>query len=197
LSSLNVNRSETLVTGDPIQIDFLTGNLAGRGVNEVTRTLGELDGVFRDNVAWSVMDPARLVYKVQRFRPVAEGVEGGLFWGTTFVQPGLVGDEYFMTKGHFHSLRDRSEYYLTIKGEGALILMDEHRKTRFEVMRPGSLHYVPSGHAHRVANTGSILLTSLACWPSDAGHDYESVTNHGFSCRLRLVHGSPLLVEEP
>ena len=186
-----------LVNCEPIQVDFLTGTLAGSGVDEMKRTLGELSGVFRDNTAWSVMDPAQVVYRVQRFRPVEEGVAGGLFWGTTFVQPGLVGDEYFMTKGHFHSLRDRSEFYLTIKGEGALILMDEHRKTRFEPMRPGSLHYVPGGHAHRVANTGSVVLSSLACWPSDAGYDYESVTNRGFSARLRLVNGSPRLVEEP
>ena len=186
-----------VVNYEPIQIDLLTGTLAGNGVNEMRRTLGELNGVFRDDTAWSLMDPAQVVYRVQRFTPVEEGLAGGLFWGTTFVQPGLVGDEYFMTKGHYHSLRDRSEYYLTIKGEGALILMDENRKTRFELMHPGSLHYVPGGHAHRVANTGSVVLSSLACWPSDAGHDYESVMDRGFSSRLRMVNGSPRLVEEP
>jgi hypothetical protein len=63
--------------------------------------------------------------------PVAEGTPGGLYWGTTFIQPGLVGDEYFMTKGHSHSLPDRAEYYITASGEGALILasggmMGEH-----------------------------------------------------------------------
>jgi len=143
------------------------------------------------------MNAAQLVYRVQMFRPVAEGVVGGLFWGTTFVEPGLVGDEYFMTKGHFHVLRNRSEYYVTTGGEGALILMDEGRRTRFELMRPGSVHYIPSSHAHRVANTGSSVLSFLACWPSDAGHDYESVLEHGFSARLRRVDGSPFLVEEP
>lgn len=182
---------------EPIRIDFSTGELAGENVEEVCRTLGELGGVFRDDEAWRAMNPAQLVYRVQMFRPVAEGTIGGLFWGSTFMEPGLVGDEYFMTKGHFHALRDRSEYYVTAGGEGALILMDERRRTRVELMRPGSVHYIPSGHAHRVANTGSSVLSFVACWPSDAGHDYESVLAHGFSARLRRANGSPLLVEEP
>ncbi len=103
---------------EPIRVDFSTGELAGEGVEEVCRTLGQLEGLFRDKEAWGVMNAAQLVYRVQMFRPVAEGVVGGLFWGTTFVEPGLVGDEYFMTKGHFHVLRNRSEYYVTTGGEG-------------------------------------------------------------------------------
>jgi glucose-6-phosphate isomerase, archaeal len=181
----------------PIRVDFSTGELTGTGIEEIHRTIGQLGGVFRDYEAWRAMNPDQLAYRVQLFRPVAEGVIGGLFWGSTFVEPGLVGDEYFMTKGHFHALRDRSEYYVTTAGEGALILMDERRRTRFEPMRPGSVHYIPSRHAHRVANTGLGVLAFVACWPSDAGHDYESVLAHGFSARLRRVHGSPLLVEEP
>lgn len=88
---------------EPIHIDFSTGELAGKNVEEVRRTLGDLGGVFRDGEAWRAMNPAQLVYRIQMFRPVAEGVSGGLFWGSTFMEPGLVGDEYFMTKGHFHA----------------------------------------------------------------------------------------------
>src|SRR5882762_7077043 len=182
---------------ETLRIDFSTGELAGSSVLEFCRTIGQMGGVFRDQEAWSAMDPNQAVYRFQSFQPVAEGVIGGLFWGTTFVEPGLVGDEYFMTKGHFHRLRDRSEYYVTSTGEGGLILMDEKRKGRFEVMRPGSIHYIPAGNAHRVANTGSRVLSFVACWPSDAGHDYESVLKDGFSARLRRVQGSARLVDEP
>ena len=181
----------------PMRVDFSSGELAGEGLVEVCRTLAELEGYFRDRRAWDLLNPAQLVYRVKMFRPVAEGVLGGLFWGTTVVEPGLVGDEYFMTKGHLHLLRDRSEYYLTTAGEGALILMDQDRRTRFELMRPGSVHYIHSGQAHRVANTGTAKLSFLACWPSDAGQDYETVRKHGFSARLRRVDRSPRLVEEP
>jgi len=50
--------------------------------------------------------------------------------------------------------------------------------------------------AHRVANTGELVLTFLACWPSDAGHDYERIVAEGFCARLRKVRGSPTLVED-
>jgi glucose-6-phosphate isomerase len=182
---------------EPIRVDFSTGKLTGEGVEDICRTIGDLEGVFRDEEAWRAMNPAQLVYRVQMFRPVEEGAVGGLFWGATLIEPGVVGDEYFMTKGHFHALRDRSEYYVTTAGQGALILMDESRQTRVELMRPGSVHYIPSHHAHRVANTGSDTLSFVACWPSDAGHDYRSILEHGFSARIRSVNGVPLLVEEP
>jgi glucose-6-phosphate isomerase len=142
------------------------------------------------------MNPNQIVYRVQSFFPVAEGTDGGLFWGTTFLEPGRVGDEYFMTKGHFHSRRDRAEYYVTVAGSGALILMDETGRTWCEPMSSGSVHYVPAHAAHRVANTGETVLSFLACWPADAGHDYETILTRGFSARMLDVNGIPTLVAE-
>ncbi len=183
-------------TEKAVAVDLLTGELVGDSIKCAVCTLGDLLGVFLDEVARGSMDPNIPVYRVQTFCPVAEGVEGGLFWGTTFLEPGLVGDEYFTTRGHYHSNRDRSEFYLTLKGSGALLLMDEHRKTVFEPMRPNSLHYIPPRTAHRVANTGDSVLVFQACWPSDAGHDYANIAREGFSARLRKVGGIPRLVEE-
>jgi glucose-6-phosphate isomerase, archaeal len=40
------------------------------------------------------------------------------------------------------------------------------------------------------------LLTALACWPSDAGHEYDVIARDGFRARLRNIGGSPVLVEE-
>ena len=183
-----------MIFPQPITMDFATGALSGAGVEEVSRTIADLAGVFGDEAARLVLAPDTPVYRVQSYLPVADGTEGGLFWGTTFLQPGLVGDEYFMTKGHFHARRERGEYYVTNSGEGALILMDEERRTRFEPMRPGSVHYVPARTAHRVANIGAGVLSFFACWPSDAGHDYASILRDGFSARLRCVDGQPALV---
>ena len=175
-------------------MDLATGALSG--IEKVARTLGQLKGLFRDEAAWNAMDPETVVYRVQAYCPVPEGRPGGLFWGTTFIEPGMVGDEYFMTKGHFHQVRDRTEFYVGAQGEGALILMDEDRRTWFEEMRPGSVHHIPGRTAHRVANTGSGVLSFFACWPSDAGHDYSTIATAGFSARLRCVNGRPTLIEE-
>ena len=163
-------------------------------IRETVKTLGQLEGIFLNASAWRAMDPDIVVYRVQAWCPVVEGTEGALFWGTTVVEPGQVDSEYFMTHGHFHSKRDRTEYYATIEGEGALILMDECRKTWTEPMSPGSVHFIPPRIAHRVANCGSVPLRFVACWPSDAGHDYESIRKFGFSARLLDLNGSPELV---
>jgi glucose-6-phosphate isomerase len=61
-------------------------------------------------------------------------------------------------------------------------------------MSPGSLHFIPPNTAHRVANVGAVPLRFVACWPSDAGHDYDSIRKHGFGARLRSVNGEATLV---
>ena len=180
-----------------MKVNRSTGELEGEGIQSVTRTLRDMKDSYLDEAARRALDQNTIVYRVQAFCPVAEGTEGGLFWGTTFLEHGMVGDEYFMTKGHYHAKRSRSEFYLTLSGTGALILMDHARNTTFEPMSAGTLHYVSSNIAHRVANTGDSVLTFLACWPSDSGHDYESIAVRGFSARLRKVRGVPALVGEP
>jgi glucose-6-phosphate isomerase len=178
-----------------MQVDWTNGLLQPDAeIRESARTLGQLEGIFANSKALHAMNPAKVVYRVQAWCPVPEGTEGGLFWGNTVVEPGEVDGEYFMTHGHLHLKRNRTEYYATVKGQGALILMDETRKTWMEPMSPGSLHFIPPGIAHRVANVGSTPLHFVACWPSDAGHDYESIRKHGFAARLLNVNGSAKLV---
>ena len=178
-----------------LHMSLSTGLLSGSGVEEVSRSIADLPGVFADEEARAQLAQDTLVYRVQAFQPVREGTPGGLYWGTTVIQPGLVGEEYFMTKGHFHRLADRAEYYITASGEGALILMDTERRTRWESMSPGSVHYIPGHTAHRVANTGRDPFSFFACWPADAGHDYDTIARQGFSARLLRVNGRPALVE--
>ena len=177
-----------------VLVDFVTGRLSGSALSESTRTIADLVGVFLDEAARRALPPEQVAYRVQLSLPVAEGTEGGLFWGNTFIEPGRVGDEYFMTKGHFHARRNRAEYYIGVQGQGALILMDETGRTWTEPLTPGAVCYIPGHTAHRVANTGNTVLSFLACWPADAGHDYETIAAHGFSARLREVNGQPVLV---
>jgi glucose-6-phosphate isomerase, archaeal len=177
-------------------LSWFDGALNGASVRNSVTNAGQLAGFFLDKASLAVIDPATVVYRVQWWEPVSPGVEGGLFWGSTIIEPGCVGDEYFMTKGHFHAIRNRGEYYSTVRGEGMLLLMDEQRRTRVEIMSPGSLHYIPGGFAHRVVNTGNSALCFWACWPSDAGHDYETVAAEGFSVRVLSQNGKPVLVPE-
>lgn len=172
-----------------------TGELSGENVLEKVAHLKDLEGIFKDEESFLKMDKEQLVYRVQYYFPVEEGTEGGLFFGNTTIYPGKVGNEFFMTKGHFHAKSDRGEYYWCIKGKGMLLFMDRDRNTWAEEMEPGSLHYMPAHVAHRTVNTGNEPLTFGACWPSDAGHNYGTILEEGFSARLVEVERTATLVK--
>jgi glucose-6-phosphate isomerase len=178
----------------PTFVDWTSGDITGPGVDESVKTLGQLAGLFHDEAAWRSMDPMTEVYRVRFWRPVPDGTSGGLFWGATTLRPGRVGDEYFMTHGHFHAIRDRAEFYATVKGQGAMLFMDETGNTWSQTMAPGTVHYIPGNAAHRVVNTGDSPLIFLASWPSDAGHDYARIRTIGFSKRMVERNGVPCLI---
>jgi glucose-6-phosphate isomerase len=151
-------------------------SLSGQGVSVSERRLKDLDGLFRDRDALNRMEPDTLVYAVETHTAVKDA-EGGLYFGISRIYPGKVGDEFFMTRGHFHSRKDRAEYYWCIQGSGLLILMGEDKNLRAEEVKRGTLHYIPGFTAHRLVNTGSEELVIGACWPSDSGHDYAAFTD--------------------
>ncbi|MDR1937123.1 MAG: cupin domain-containing protein [Tannerellaceae bacterium] len=174
---------------------FVRERLTGREVTKSHRKLEDLKDVFRDRQSCETMPPDTLLYEVYAYMPPdGERISGGLNFGVTHLYPGKVGQEYFMTKGHFHAREDRAEYYWGIEGQGVLILMNRERQTWGERMFPGSLHYIPGGVAHRVANTGNSVLAFGACWPSDAGHNYEDIARKGFAARLMEIDGIPQLI---
>ncbi len=175
-------------------VDLTSGILSGADVSESVKTLKNLQGIFEDENARAALPQETVVYAVQSHQTVEAGTPGGLFFGTSNVMPGNVNGEYFMTKGHFHGRREAAEYYWCIQGEGALILMDEKRHCWVEWMRQGTLHYIPGNTAHRLANTGNTVLRVGACWPSDAGYDYDTILTEGFSARLKCVNGIPQLI---
>lgn len=189
-----VNPVHGAVAPPEISIEWPLGRMSGTAVSQSAKRLADLAKIFHDRAALDAMDPERAVYRVRWWAPVSPGSEGGLFWGVTALEPGKVGDEYFMTHGHFHANPTRAEYYATVAGRGMLIRMGEERRTWGEEMAPGTLHYISGAHAHRVANIGSEPLIFWACWGSDAGYDYGAIAERGFGARLVERDGQPVLV---
>jgi glucose-6-phosphate isomerase, archaeal len=166
-----------------ILTDLLSGQLSGANVVESRRTVGDLAGYWQDADAAATLAD-ELLYVTQTWLPVADGTEGAILWGNTTLMPGVVGEEYFMTRGHWHVKRDRCEICITVSGTGALLLMDENRQTTVEPMSPGSSHYIPGHLAHRTVNNGTEPLVFLCAWPADCGHQYDAILQDGFSRRL-------------
>ena len=173
-------------------VNWADGALQAPGLKVSEKKLGQLTGIFRDQQAWKRLDPETIVYRVWSWEPVPAGTEGGLFWGLSEIQPGRVGNEYFMTHGHRHVIRNRAEFYGTVAGNGKLLLQDNSGHAWFEDMTCGTLHYIKAGVLHRVVNTGDVPLRFIASWPSDAGHDYEIAGSSGFGARITEEHGFPV-----
>ena len=173
---------------------FIGKNLVGNEIEHITRTLGEICSIFEHGDQITTQQANAIAYNVSSYLPEKEGTPGGLYFGITHLNAGLVGDEYFMTKGHFHANMDTAEFYWGIEGEGVLILMDDQGNIKGERMFPGSLHYISGRIAHRVANVSHETLSFGACWPSNAGHNYGTIEKNGFTARLKNINGKPQFV---
>jgi glucose-6-phosphate isomerase len=173
-------------------LDSHTGALTPeRKVTE--RRLRDLDGLFLEAV-----EPARadeLAYAVSEIPVPYDG--SNLPSSTTVIQPGRVGEEFFMTKGHFHAKRDRAEIYVGLSGEGRLVMATEDGRTAVETMRPGSVSYVPGFWAHRTVNVGDEPLVFYAVYPGDAGYDYATIESEGFPIVVLAGDGDPRVVDNP
>ncbi len=109
---------------------------------------------------------------------------GNLSYAVTVINPGDIGGEYYMTKGHFHT-KPTAELYLGLEGEGILLLQDRKGKAKKLPLQPGKISYVPKDHAHRAINTGDSQLKFLAIYSSDSGHDYSTIKEKGFEERVK------------
>jgi len=175
-----------------MQLNLQTG-IFDRCPPQSRRTLADIATIFRDQDEAKKLDPTTLVYETHGSPGEIEG-SPRLLYATTVLQPGAVGDEYFMTRGHFHTRQDRGELMLTLKGEGRLLLMDRTGHILSESMNEGSHHDIDGMYAHRVVNVGEQPLVFYVAWMSDCGHDYDSIRANGF--RKSMIRGErgPVLV---
>jgi glucose-6-phosphate isomerase len=158
----------------------------------VERRLADLRGSFHDAQAYErALDRDNpLVYSVAFFAPADQ--QGDLHYGLGVLQPGLIGDEYFLTKGHFHSWREAAEIYIGLSGKGAMLLEDETGgDSRMVELQENSVVYVPGHTAHRTVNTGDEPLVYLGVYPARAGHDYGAIAQRNFRSVVVRRDGQP------
>lgn len=165
--------------------------------NHIERRLSSLRNKFMDDEAFhaevSAGDP--LIYEVYD-NPRPE-VAGELASGLSIVHPGRVGQEYYMTKGHYHTIRGTAEVYYCLQGKGALLMENEAGDVSVEEFFPGRVVYVTPAWAHRSINTGDEDLVTFFVYPANAGHDYATIDAVGFRKRLVEQNGEPTIVDNP
>lgn len=170
----------------PPHLAWCSGALSGAPRLTKSTLLQDLSGVFFDRISWQSLDPTKSVYDVEMF--ATPEAAGELYTGVTHLYPGKVGNEYFMTRGHFHARREQGEVYIGLRGEGLLLLQNEQGVARLERVFPGSVHNIAGFTAHRLINTSHEILSAFAVWPCAAGHDYTALSG-GFALRVEEEEG--------
>jgi glucose-6-phosphate isomerase len=166
--------------------------------NHIERPLSAMHGQFLDQEAFNKMLSIedRLIYQVYEIK--RPEVEGELLMGVSIVHPGKVGSEFFMTKGHFHSVLETSEIYYCLRGEGFMVMETPEGETSVEELSPGKVLYVPPRWAHRsVCTSRQEDLVTFFVYPANAGHDYGTIERQGF--RKLVIDGpdGPEIVDNP
>ena len=189
MMSYNVDKSsifsfalETGISGDRVSSKRRLSNLRGMVANEAA-----LEEMIKKEDA--------LVYEFYEM-----GVPehpGDLAFGTTICYPGKVGDEYFMTKGHFHNILDTAEVYLCIAGRGLMLMESPEGDCSHEVLTPGKMVYVPKRYAHRSVNIGKEPFVQFFAFRADAGHDYGTIETKGFRKLVVERNGDFAVIDNP
>ena len=141
--------------------------------------------VDNSNQQWLLFDAVRSVSDI---RP--DAVHGDLIFGTTFMEPGRIGKEFFMTRGHIHAKANRPETYYGESGEGLMLLESPEGATRVLEVLPRQMIYVPPFWIHRSVNIGSVPLVLSFCYPSDSGQDYSIIERSGGMASRIVADGS-------
>jgi len=180
----------------PMNLNFKTGELTPNDRTNI-RNLSDMKGMFFDNEAESRIlekeDP--LIYSFSE--KVLPEENGHLQLATTTIHPGKVGDEYHMTKGHYHRRPDTSEMYLGLEGEGCLLMQTVEGDFESIDIRPGTVAYIPPFWGHRMVNTGKTAYVFFAVYPGDAGHNYGDIEKTGFIKILVERDKKPVLIDNP
>lgn len=157
--------------------------------NHIERRLSAMKGQFLDQTAYQAILAREdtLVYEVYEIK--RPEIEGELLMGISIVHPGKVGSEFFMTKGHFHTILETAEVYYCLRGEGYMVMETPEGEACVEALAPGRVLYVPPCWAHRsVCTSRQEDLVTFFVYPGNAGHDYGTIEQKGF--RKLVVEGA-------
>ncbi len=179
------------------EIDMNSGELSAPGY-VIQRKLSDMATMYIDEAAARRIlaeEGDRLIYEVQGVALPAE--EGQIPHCTTRILAGRIGEEYHMTKGHYHARREQGEVYFGLSGRGYLVMQTETGETSVVEMVAGSAAYVPPYWAHRTVNVGAEDFVFFSAWEARASHDYGAIERAGFRKLVLLRNGKPAVLENP
>lgn len=181
---------------NPFAIYFSLNNGLSDNKESISRYLSDMEGMYYDNNAYNLIkDQNPKIYDFYDLK--IPKTDGDLAFGTSIVYPGKIGNEYYMTKGHFHTILDTAEVYYCIGGLGYMLMETPEGKWDIQKMNPGRAVYVPKRYSHRSINIGREPLITFYTFRADAGHDYGTIEKKGFRKLVIEKEGKPDIIDNP
>ena len=179
-------------------LDFALTDGMSNAVASTKRKLSQMQDMYLDiDAAQKLVDAGDPV--IYEFYEIgAPEHAGDLAFGTSITYPGKVGKEYYMTKGHFHTILETAEVYYTLSGSGYMLTENPEGDVELHALEPGKAVYVPQRYAHRSINTGDTPLVTFFAFRGDAGHDYGTIETQGY--RKLIIEGEdgkPTVIDNP
>ena len=166
--------------------------------NHIVRKLSSMRGMYADQQAYAAMLAKEDSLHYEVYEIVRPALCNEQPCGTSIVHPGKVGDEFFMTKGHFHAALEAAEVYYCLAGEGVMVMENPEGEWAVAELRPGKVLYVTPRWAHRSVNTRLDMdLVTFFVYPGHAGHDYGSIEKQGFRKLIVERDGRPAIIDNP
>jgi glucose-6-phosphate isomerase len=181
----------------PFTVYFDLANGLSNSIVSTKRKLSEMKNMFYDNIALEniLKEEDRIIYEFYELGVPEDS--GELAFGTSITYPGKVGKEYFMTKGHFHSILDTAEVYYCLRGYGYMVMENPEGEWDVQELTPGKVVYVPKRFAHRSVNVGNEPFITFFAFRGDAGHDYRTIETKGYRKLVFEIDGQPQIVDNP
>lgn len=178
--------------------DFSLNNGLSSTREPIRRTLSKMKGMFADSKAFdeTLARSDALIYEF--YDMGVPDSENHVAYGTSITYPGKIGNEYYMTKGHFHTVIDTAEVYYCLRGHGYMMMETPEGETEWREFLPGKAVYVPGRWAHRSINVHPTEpLVTFFAFPGHAGHDYGTIETKGFRKLIVEQDGKPTVIDNP
>ena len=175
-----------LASPSQCRVDLKAGQLEGF-TNSYEKYYRELVGLYQDQTEFSHLLAEKadaIAYQVTEYRPSTNS--GDMIFGVTRMEPGKVGSEYYMTRGHIHAKPNRTEIYCGEAGQGIMLLESPAGEICTVEIFPRSICYVPPYWIHRSINIGNEPLVMTFAYPADSGQDYDIIAKAG-GMRSRII----------
>lgn len=176
-----------------VNFDVETGEMLN-AKHHLARKASDMKGHYADAKAFDALVAAGNPLHYEVFEVPVPETAGQLMYCISKLQPGKVGEEFFMTKGHYHTVASTAEIYLCLRGQGYMLMKTADGKWDAQEMSRGKMVYVPPFWAHRSVNTGEEPLISFCVYPAEAGHNYGDIETEGFPKRVLQRNGKIVLV---